>query len=80
MEEVKTVIRDMKNNNSVGGVISIQTLKSEFTVEILTNCIKKPTETGCFQDSLKEANITPFFKKTMIHLINLITGQLAFYL
>ena len=79
MEEVKTVIRDMKNNNSVGGVISIQTLKSEFTVEILTNCIKKPIETGFFPDSLKEANITPFFKKT-IHLINLITGRLAFYL
>ena len=79
MEEVKTVIRDMKNNNSVGGVISIQTLKSEFTVEILTNCIKKPIETGCFPDSLKETNITPFFKKT-IHLINLITGRLAFYL
>ena len=79
MEEVKTVIRDMKNNNSVGGVISIQILKSEFTVEILTNCIKKPIETVCFPDSLKEANITPFLKKT-IHLINLITGRLAFYL
>ena len=80
MEEVKTVIRDMKNNKSVGGEIPIQILKeSEFTFEILTNCINKSIETGCFPDSLKEANITPFLKK-MIRLINLITGLLAFYL
>ena len=80
IEEVKTVIRDMKNNKSVRGEIPIQILKeSEFTSEILTNCIKKSIETGCFPDSLKEANITPTFKK-MIRLINLIIGLLAFYL
>ena len=54
----------MKNNKSVGGEIPIQILKeSEFTFEILTNCINKSIETGCFPDSLKEANITPIFKK-----------------
>ena len=64
MEEVKTAIRDMKSNKSVGGEIPTQILKeSEFTFEILTNCINKSTETGCFQDSLKEANVTPIFKK-----------------
>ena len=64
MEEVKTVIRDMKNNKSVGGEIPIQILKeSEFTFKVLTNCIKKSIETGCFLDSLIEANITPIFKK-----------------
>ena len=48
----------------MGGEIPIQILKeSEFTFEILTNCINKSIETGCFPDSLKEANITPIFKK-----------------
>ena len=62
MDEVKAVIRDMKNNKSVRGEIPIQILKeSEFTFEILTNCINKSIETGCFPYSLKEANITPIF-------------------
>ena len=30
---------------------------------MLTNCINKSIENGCFPDSLKEANITPIFKK-----------------
>ena len=64
MEEIKAVIRDMKNNKSVGGEMPIQILKeSEFTFEILTNYISKSIETGCFPDSLKEANITPIFRK-----------------
>ena len=64
MDDVKTVIRDLKNNKSAGGEIPIQILKeSEFTFGILTNCINKYIETGCFPDSLKAANITPTFKK-----------------
>ena len=64
MKEVKTVTRDMKNNKSVGGEIPIQILKeSEFTFEILTNCINKSSETGCFPNSIKEVSITPIFKK-----------------
>ena len=48
MDEVKTVIQDMKNKKSVGGEIPIQILKeSEFTFEILTNCVNKSIETGC---------------------------------
>ena len=55
MEEVKTVIRDTKNNESESGKIQIQILtESEFTFEILTNCINKSIETGSFPDSLKE--------------------------
>ena len=78
MEEVKTVFRDMKNNKSVGGEIPIQTLKeNEFSFEILTNCINKSIETSCFPDSVKKVDITLFLKR-MIHLINLITGLLAF--
>ena len=64
MDAFKVVIRDMKNNKSVDSKIPIQILKkSEFTFEILTNCINKCIETSCFLDSLNEANITPFFKK-----------------
>ena len=64
VDDVKTVIQDLKNNKSVGGEIPIQILKeSEFTFETLTNCINKSIETGYFPDSLKEANITPIFKK-----------------
>ena len=64
MDEVKIVIRDTENNKSVGGEIPIQILKeSEFTFDILTNFINKYIETGCFPDTLKEANITSVFKK-----------------
>ena len=64
VDDVKTVIRDLKNNKSAGGEIPIQILKeSEFTFGILTNCVNKSIETGCFPDSLKAANITPIFKK-----------------
>ena len=63
VDDVKTVIQDLKNNKSVGGEIPIQILKeSEFTFETLTNCINKSIETGYFPDSLKEASITPIFK------------------
>ena len=64
MEEVKTVIGDMKNNKSVGSEIPIQILKeSEIKFEILTSCINKSIEIGCFPDSLKEENINSIFKK-----------------
>ena len=64
VDDVKTVIRDLKNNKSAGGEIQIQILKeSEFTFGILTNCINKSIETGCFPDSLKVKNITVIFKK-----------------
>ena len=64
VDDVQTVIRDLKNNKSAGGEIPIEILKeSEFTFGILTNCIDKFIETGCFPDSLKAANITPIFKR-----------------
>ena len=64
MDDVKTVIQDLKNNKSAGREISIQILKeSEFAFETLTDCINKSIETGYFPDSLTEANITPVFKK-----------------
>ena len=64
VDDFKTVIQDLKNNKSLGSETPIQILKErEFTFEILTNCINKSIETGCFPDSLKEANITPISKK-----------------
>ena len=48
----------------MAGEIPIQILKgSEFTFEILTNCINKSIEPGCFPVSLKEANSTHILKK-----------------
>ena len=72
VDDVKTVIQGVKNNKSVGGEIPIQILKeSEFTFETLTNCINKSIETGYFPESLKEANITPIFKKDdLLHKSN----------
>ena len=64
MEEAKTVIRDIKDNKTVSSEIPIQLLKeSEFTFEILTNCIYKSIKTGYFPDSLNEANINLIFLK-----------------
>ena len=64
MDDVKIVIQDLENNKSLGGEIPIQILKeSGFIFETLTNCKNKSIETGYFPDSLKEANITPIFKK-----------------
>ena len=64
VDDVKAFIKDLKKNKSVGGGIPTQILKeSEFTFETLTNCINKSIETGYFPYILKEANITPIFKK-----------------
>ena len=64
VDDVKTVIQDLKNNKSVGGEIPIQILKeSEFTFETLTIYINISIKTDYFPDSLKEVNITLIFKK-----------------
>ena len=79
MEQVKTVIEDIKNE-SVGGEIPIQILKEkEFTFEILTNYINKSIETSCVRIVSKK-QISHLFLSKMIRLINLITGLLVFYL
>ena len=64
VEEVKKIIRDLKNNKAVSGEIPTKILReSEFTFDVLTYCINKSIETGDFPDSLKLANIPPVFKK-----------------
>ena len=37
--------------------------KCNFTFSVLANCINKSFENGAFPDCLKEANVTPIFKK-----------------
>ena len=63
-DEDKKTIKDLKNSKSVGGEISPKILKeSEFTFEILTQCINKSFTSGEFSDCLKQANVSPIFKK-----------------
>ena len=57
---VKNIIKDLKNSKSVRGEI----LKEfEFTFEILTQCINKSFASGELPDCLKQANVSPIFKK-----------------
>ena len=63
-DEDKKTIKDLKNSKSVGGEISPKILKEcEFTFEILTQCINKSFTSGEFSDCLKQANVSPIFKK-----------------
>ena len=64
VNDVKQVIRDLKSSKSVSGGIPINILKEcDFTFSVLTDCINKSFENGAFPDCLKEANVTPIFKK-----------------
>ena len=53
-DEVKKIIRDLKNSKSVGGEIRTKILKEcEFTFEILTQCVNKSFARGEFPVCLK---------------------------
>ena len=61
---MKQVIKDLKSNKSVGGDIPTNILKEcNFTFSVLADCINTSFENGAFPDCLKEANVTPIFKK-----------------
>ena len=63
-DEIKKVIKDLKNSKTVDGEIPTKILKEcEFTFEILTQCVNKSFATGEFPDCLKQANVSPIFKK-----------------
>ena len=48
----------------MGGEIPTKILKEcEFTFEVLTRCINKSFTSGEFPDCLKQANVSPIFKK-----------------
>ena len=62
--EVKKIIKYLKNSKSVGAEIQTKILKEcKFTFETLTQCINKSFASGEFPDCLKQANVSPIFKK-----------------
>ena len=64
VNNVKQVIKDLTSSKSVSRNISTNIMKEcEFTFSVLTDCINKSFETGTFPNCLKEANVTPIFKK-----------------
>ena len=64
LEDVRLIIKDLKNNKAAGGDIPLKLLKEcDFTYEKLTNCLNNSPSAGFFPDSLKRANITPLHKK-----------------
>ena len=64
VNDVKQVIKDLKSKKSVGEDIPTNILKEcDFTFSTLAGCINKSFENGAFPDCLKEANVTPIFKK-----------------
>ena len=66
-DEVKKIIKDLKNSKSVGGEIPTKILKGcEFTFELLTQCVSKSFASGEFTDCLKQTNVSPTIKKDEI--------------
>ena len=65
LEDVRLIIKDLKNNKAAGGDILLKLKKeSDFTYEKFTNCINNSLSEGLFPDSLKRASITPVQKKS----------------
>ena len=63
-DEVKKLIKDLKNSKSVGGEIPTKILKEcEFTFEISTLCVNKSFASGEIPDCLKQTNVSPTFKE-----------------
>ena len=63
-DEIVTIIKDLQNNKAVGGEIPlIISKKSNFTFDELTECVNYTLKNGKFPDSLKNATITPVYKK-----------------
>ena len=63
-DEVKKIIRDLKNSKYVTGEIPTKILKEcKFTFEILTHCVNESFASGEFPDCLKQANNSSIFPK-----------------
>ena len=60
LEDLRLIIKDLKNSNATGGDIPLKLLKEcNFINEKLTNCINNSLSEALFPDSFKRANITP---------------------
>ena len=65
-DEVKEIIKDLKNIKSVWPEIPTKILNEcKFTFEILTQCISKSFASGEFPDCSKKANVSLIFKMTL---------------
>ena len=63
-DEIVATIKDLQSNKAAGGEIPLNILKkSNFTFDELTECVNYTLKNGKFPDSLKNANITPVYKK-----------------
>ena len=63
-DEVKKIIKDLRNGKSVRGEIPTKTLKEcEFNFEILTQCVNRYFASGEFPDCIKQANVSPIYRK-----------------
>ena len=63
-DEVKEIIKDLKNSKYVGREIPTKILKEcEFTFETLTQYVNKSFACGEFSDCSKQVNNSPIFKK-----------------
>ena len=63
-DEIVVIIKDLHNNKAAGGEIPLNILKkSDFTFDELTECVNYTLKNGKLPDFLKNANITPDYKK-----------------
>ena len=63
-DEIVAIIKDLQNNKAAGGEIPLNIFKkSNFTFDKLTECVNHNLKNEKFPDSLKNATITPVYKK-----------------
>ena len=63
-EEIKAIIRDLPTNKAAGGEMPVNILKkSNFSFDELTKCVNYALNIGKFPITLKNANVTPVYKK-----------------
>ena len=91
LEDVRLIIKDLKNNKAAAGDILLKLLKEcNFTYEKLTNCINNSLSEGLFLDYFERVNITPVLKKndpldkenymsvSILHLLSIIHKRAIF--
>ena len=66
-DEIVAIIKDLQNNKAAGGEIPLNILKkSNFTFDELTECVNCTLRNEKFPDSLKNAIISPVYKKDIL--------------
>ena len=62
-KRLNRILEILKNTIKQNFRITKKSFPTVFTFEILTQCINKSLKSGGFPDYLKQANISPIFKK-----------------